>query len=237
MNIEAFFKVTYGLFILGSKSKDGKLNGHINNTTMQVTSEPPRFTVTSNNDNLTTEYIKESGVFAVSILQQDTDINFMGPWGFQTGRDINKFSENLNYKIGKTGAPVVLDNCVAYIECKVLNTIDVGTHLIFVGEVVDADILDNPQKPLTYTYYRDVIKGTSPKNAPTYVDKSKLKESKKTKEKSGQKYQCIICGYIYDPETGDPDSGIQPGTAFENVPDDWQCPVCGVTKNDFKPID
>lgn len=52
-----------------------------------------------------------------------------------------------------------------------------------------------------------------------------------------KKYQCIVCGYVYDPEEGDPDSGIEPGTAFEDIPDDWICPVCGVTKEDFELLD
>ncbi len=237
INIEAFFKFTYGLYVLSSINKEGKFNGHINNTTMQVTSEPPMFTVTSNKDNLTTEYIKESGIFSISVLQQDIDLNFMGPWGFQTGRHINKFTEDVNYKIGHTGVPILLDNCIAFLECKVVNTIDVGTHLIFIGEVADADTLDNPQAPLTYAYYRDVIKGTSPKNAPTYIDKAKLEQSKKEKKSTAQKYQCIVCGYIYDPTTGDPDSGIAPGTPFEDIPDNWKCPVCGITKKDFNPLD
>jgi rubredoxin len=52
-----------------------------------------------------------------------------------------------------------------------------------------------------------------------------------------QKYQCKVCGYVYDPEEGDPDSGIAPGTPFEDVPEDWYCPVCGVYKNDFEPVE
>ncbi len=237
INIEAFFKVPYGLFILSSKNQKGKYNGHINNTLLQVTSEPARFIVASNKKNLTTDYIIESGVFAASILQQDIDLKFMSPWGFQSGHEVDKFSDQVNFKTGTTGAPVVLDKAIAYIECKVLKTIDVGSHLIFVGEVIDADVLDNNKRPLTYSYYRDVIKGVSPENAPTYIDKSKFEQKKEEKQTNVQKYQCVICGYIYIPTEGDPDSGIKPGTAFEDIPDNWQCPVCGVTKNDFKPID
>ncbi len=51
------------------------------------------------------------------------------------------------------------------------------------------------------------------------------------------KYQCTVCGYVYDPELGDPDSGIEPGTPFEDIPDDWQCPVCGVVKSEFREVD
>ena len=52
-----------------------------------------------------------------------------------------------------------------------------------------------------------------------------------------KKYECETVGYIYDPELGDPESGIEPGTAFEDIPDDWVCPLCGVGKDDFKPVD
>lgn len=237
MNIQAFFKVTYGLYILSSRNKQGKLNGHVNNTLLQVTAEPARFIVASNKKNLTTEYIQESGVFAASVLQQNVDLKFMGPWGFQSGHDIEKFTEGVQYRIGQTGAPIVLDKAIAFIECRVINTIDVGTHIVFVGEVTDAGLLGDTQTPLTYSYYRDVIKGVSPENAPTYIDKSKLGQTAVDDQPTHQKYQCVICGYIYDPTEGDPDSGIAPGTAFEDIPDNWQCPICGVSKRDFKPIE
>lgn len=73
-----------------------------------------------------------------------------------------------------------------------------------------------------------VKRGTAPKTAPTYI-----KEEKKIMEKQPS-YKCTVCGYIYDPEVGDPDSGIKPGTPFEEIPDDWVCPVCGVGKDQFE---
>lgn len=237
INVKAFFKIPYGLYILSSKNNEGRFNGHISNTTMQVTAEPARFIAVSNKKNLTTDYIQESRIFSVSVLQQNVDLKFMGPWGFQSGRDIDKFTDLVDYKIGKTGAPIVLDKSIAYLECNVIDILDVGTHILFVGEVVAAEVLQENIRPLTYSYYREVIKGVSPENAPTYVDKSKLEESEKEKKDKPQKYQCTVCGFIYDPEEGDPDSGIEPGTAFEDIPDDWQCPICGVTKNDFSPVD
>lgn len=118
------------------------------------------------------------------------------------------------------------------------DTIDTGTHILFIGELVDYDLLQEKATPLTYDYYRSVIKGISPKNPPTYLgdpEEDAKEESKPPATK--QKYQCIICGFIYNPEEGDPDSGIPPGTEFEDIPEDWMCPVCGVTKQDFKPID
>jgi rubredoxin/flavin reductase (DIM6/NTAB) family NADH-FMN oxidoreductase RutF len=236
MNIDAFFKITYGLYVLSAVNKNGKLNAHINNTVMQVSSDPAKFLIASHKKNLTTDYILETGVFAVSVIQQDVDLEYIGPWGFKSGRDIDKFTEGVNYKIGKTGAPILLDKTVAFLECKVLETHDVGSHLLFIGEVVDADLIAGEGQPLTYSYYRKVIKGISPANAPTFVKEKDVLEDNAEDSDKGQKYQCKVCGLIYDPAEGDPDSGIEPGTAFEDIPDNWMCPVCGVGKEDFAAI-
>ena len=110
------------------------------------------------------------------------------------------------------------------------NSIDAGTHTIFIGTVEDASILSD-ELPMTYAYYHEVKGGYSPKTAPTYsavVDTNKKKEEKKM-----DKYRCNVCGYVYDPEKGDPENNISPGTAFDALPDDWVCPVCGAPKEDF----
>jgi flavin reductase (DIM6/NTAB) family NADH-FMN oxidoreductase RutF/rubredoxin len=238
VNREAFYKVSYGLYIVCSK--DGSnFNGHISNTVFQVTADPPKFVVASHKDNLTTSYIEKSNLFSVSILQQDVDLEFIGPWGFKSGRNIDKFRE-ATYKLGKTGVPIVLDKAIAYIECEVVDKIDTGTHILFVGRVVDSDVLENESKPLTYAYYREIIKGLSPENSPTYIS---IKPGKKTPDEpvttegKPEKYKCTVCGFLYDPEEGDPHSGIEPGTAFEDIPDDWTCPICGTSKRDFFPVD
>lgn len=238
MDISAFFKVTYGLYLVCSKDGNN-FNGHISNTVFQVTALPPQFVVASHKDNLTTSYIRKSKVFSVSILQQDVTLEFIGPWGFKSGKEIDKFS-GINYKTGITGVPIVLEKSVAYLECEVIDEVDTGTHILFIGRVVDSKILDDFHNPLTYSYYREVIKGLSPENAPTYsgdkLEKQIFIEPTVTESKP-KKYQCKVCGYIYDPEEGDPHSGIAPGTAFEDIPDDWTCPICGVTKKDFVRID
>ncbi len=236
MNIEAFFKITYGLYIVGSKSGD-KINAHISNTVMQVTAEPAKFVVCSHKDNLTADYVSESGVFSAAVIQQDVDLDYIGRYGFKSGRDYDKF-EGVDYKIGKTGAPIVLEKTIAFIECEVEREIDVGTHIMFIGKVVDSDILTPDKPPLTYDYYRDVIKGLSPKNAPTYVEKyDEPDESEKTEE-SGETmeneiYICTVCGYEYDPDEGDPTAGIPPGTPFSELPEDWVCPICEAGKEQF----
>jgi flavin reductase (DIM6/NTAB) family NADH-FMN oxidoreductase RutF/rubredoxin len=238
MNIDVFHKVSYGLYIVSSRDGNN-YNGHISNTVFQVTANPPKFVVASHKSNLTTSYIEKSNLFSVSILQQDVDLDFMGPWGFKSGKNTDKF-RGTSYKNGKTGVPIVLDKTLAYIECEVIEKIDTGTHILFIGLVVDAEMINPQSKPLTYSYYRDVIKGISPQNSPTYIgdlpEKSIHDDQAMTKGNLN-KYQCTICGHIYDPEEGDPDSGINPGTAFEDLPDDWTCPICGVTKKDYYMID
>lgn len=236
MNLDAFFKLSYGLYIVSSFDGD-HMTGHISNTVFQVTASPAKFAIATNKDNLTTDYIKKSKVFSISILEQNVDLEFLGPWGFKSGRDENKFA-SINYKIGSTGAPIIIDKTVAWFECKVTDTIDTGTHILFIGELVDYDLMQEDTTPLTYDHYRSVIKGISPKNSPTYLgDHEEIPIEKPKTSTSKQQYQCGVCGFIYDPEEGDPDSGIPPGTEFEDIPDDWMCPVCGVTKQDFKPID
>ncbi len=224
MNVKALYKLGYGLYVVSSRKGD-RLNGQIANTVFQITSEPPTIAVSINKNNLTHEFIKESKVLAVSVLSQDTPLSFIGHFGFKSGRDIDKL-EGINYKMGETQAPVVTDNTLAYLETRVIQEVDVGTHTIFIGELVGADVIKEGE-PMTYAYYHQVKRGTTPKTAPSYV------EEKKEVAKM-PKYKCTVCGYIYDPELGDPDGGIKPGTPFEEIPDDWICPVCGAAKSEFE---
>ncbi len=229
MDFTALFKVSYGMYVIGARSKS-ELNGQIANTVFQITSEPPQIAISINKQNLTHSYIMDRKAFSVSILSEEAPMTLIGNFGFKSGRDINKF-ENYNYKFGTTGVPILLDKIVGYLEAKLVNQIDMGTHTLFIGEIVEAANVGTGL-PMTYAYYHQIKKGRSPKAAPTFVEKEKLKEVKKVK-----KYRCKVCGYIYDPEIGDPDSGIEPGTKFEDIPDDWSCPVCGVSKDMFELVE
>ena len=225
MNLKALYKLGYGLYVVSSIKGD-RLNGQIANTVFQITSEPPTIAVSINKNNETHEFIQESKVLAVSVLSQDTPLSFIGHFGFKSGRDIDKL-EGINYKIGETQAPLVTDNSLAYLEARVTQELDVGTHTIFVGELVGADVIKEGE-PMTYAYYHQVKRGTTPKTAPSYVEEKKVEVIK------AAKYKCTVCGYIYDPELGDPDGGIKPGTPFEEIPDDWVCPLCGASKSEFE---
>ena len=228
MNLKALYKLGYGLYVVCSRKGD-RLNGQIANTVFQITSEPPTIAVSINKNNLTHEFIRGSKVLAVSVLSQDTPLSFIGHFGFKSGRDIDKL-EGINYKTDETRAPIVTDNTLAYLEARVIQEIDVGTHTIFIGELVGADVIKEGE-PMTYAYYHQVKRGTTPKAAPSYVEEKKVEVIKTPN------YKCTVCGYIYDPELGDPDGGIKPGTPFEEIPDDWVCPVCGASKSEFEKIE
>jgi ferric-chelate reductase [NAD(P)H] len=171
MNLKALLKISYGLYVISSK-KGERFNGQIANTVFQVTSQPPTIAVSICKQNLTCEFIQKNNVFTVSILSKDTPMTFIGHFGFKCGRDFNKF-EDINYKVGVTGSPIVLENTLGYLECKVVSSLDVGSHIIFIGQVVDADIIKDDE-PMTYAYYREIKGGKSPKTAPTYI-KEELK--------------------------------------------------------------
>lgn len=166
MNLKTFSKLTYGLYIVSSK-KENKFNGQIANSVMQITSESPIIAISINKKNLTHEYIKSSKLFTVSILSQSATLKFVGHFGFKSGRDLDKF-QNVEYRLGTTGIPIVLDNTIGYLECEVIDSVDVVTHTIFLGKVIAAEIL-NDAEPMTYDYYCTVIKGKTAKNAPTYI--------------------------------------------------------------------
>jgi ferric-chelate reductase [NAD(P)H] len=170
MNLNALYKIGYGMYIIGS-IKGEKLNAQIANTVFQISSEPPTVAVSINKKNLTHEYIKASKVFAASILTQAAPLPFIGGFGFKSGRDTDKMKD-VNYKVGQTGSPVVIDNTNAYLEAEVVQDVDAGTHTIFIGKVVAAEVLnDNPC--MTYEYYHQVKRGTTPKTAPSYIPPTK----------------------------------------------------------------
>jgi flavin reductase (DIM6/NTAB) family NADH-FMN oxidoreductase RutF/rubredoxin len=227
INFEALFKLTYGLYIVSSGDKT-KGNGFISNTFFQVTAEPPRFASCCNKDNFTAELIKQTGAFSVSVIHEEASADLIGRFGYKSGRDFDKMA-GLEIKYGETGVPIVLNDAIAFLECKVIQTIDVGTHLMFIGELIQSELLDDTKETLTYLYYRRVKKGLAPKNAPTYIDKSKLehKETQEIKPKA-KRHKCTVCGYVYD----DAEQDIK----FEDLPDDWTCPICGTEKEDFKEI-
>ena len=165
IDMKALFSMTYGMYII-STAADGKLNGQIANTAMQITADPVCIVTCLNKANLTTELIMKSRVFSVSVLEQDVPMTFIGQFGFKSGRDIDKFA-NVDHIIGETGAPMIKDWSVASFEAKVHDIMDLPTHILFVGEVVSAKYFKDAPL-LTYADYHIIKKGKSPKTAPTF---------------------------------------------------------------------
>jgi len=176
MDSTTLFDISYGVYVVSSK-KGKKYNGQIANAVIQVTSDPPKILVCLSKNNLTHKYIQESKLFSVSILEKDTPFKFIGIFGFRSGRDFDKFKE-ISYKTTDRGTPYVTENTLGYLECELTETLDVGTHTIFVGKLVEAEKLKQGE-PLTYAIYHEVKKGKTPKNAPTYMKPIKTE----TKEK------------------------------------------------------
>lgn len=165
MDTKALHQISYGMYVIGSRKGD-RINGQTCNTVIQVCSEPPTISVCINKGNLTHEFIEDSGVFTISILGQETPLGFIGRFGFKSGREVDKL-DGVTYKLGETQAPIVLDHTLAYLEAKVINHVDVGTHTIFIGELVAAEVIGEGE-PMTYAYYHQVKRGTTPKTAPSY---------------------------------------------------------------------
>lgn len=237
MDLKVLRKISYGLYVIGS-AREGSLNGQIANTVFQISSEPATLAVGINKSNLTWEFIKSSGIFTVSVLPKSVPLDFIGRFGFKSGRETDKY-DGLSYRLGTTGAPILLEQSAGFLEAEVIASQDVNTHTLFIGRVVDAAVLSE-EDPMTYAFYHQVKKGSVPPSAPSYIKGENKVDDKPVQERRSnemKKYECSVCGYVYDPAAGDPDSGVAPGTAFEDIPEDWVCPVCGVGKDQFEPLD
>jgi len=224
LDSKALYKISYGLYIITSKKGD-KINGQIANTVFQISSDPATVAISINKQNLTNEFIRESKVFGVSILAQEAPLSLVGQFGFKSGRDVDKF-QGISYKTGASGVPIITEHVLACLEAEVINEVDAGTHHIFIGRLTEAEVLLDGV-PMTYAYYQQAKRGSVPPTAPTFVPKPAEGTEKM------DNYVCDLCGYVYDAAQGDPDNGVAPGTPFEQLPDDWTCPICGAGKDQF----
>ena len=244
MDTNALNKLTYGVYVIASGNEKEK-NAFIATVAVQVTSQPVQIAIACNKNNYTAEFIEKFGNFSVSVVKREYAPALLGNFGFQSGRNIDKFAKYDCIYGQNTGVPIVTEDCIAWFECKLVNKMDVGSHILYVGEVLDAKTLSLNEAPLTYAYYHEVKRGVAPANAPhgaskpteTTENQNNQPNNNNQNSTAMKKYVCSVCGYVYDPEKGDPDSGIAPGTAFEDIPDDWTCPLCGVGKSDFEPAE
>lgn len=214
MNTSIFRNMSYGVYVVTTLDNNRPV-GCVANSIMQITSSPATVAVSINHDNYTNSCITKTGTFAFSILSEKSDSSIIGTFGFQSSKDTDKFA-NVSYQL-KQDLPVLTDSC-GYVVCKVINTMETATHTVFLGEVVDADVLDTSVPAMTYAYYHNVIKGKSPKNAPTYLQEQESAPA----EKTTGRWECQICGYIYE---GD------------SLPPDYICPVCRQGADKFQRID
>lgn len=186
MNQKAFNQLSYGLYVAAAKA-DNKMNGCIVNTVTQVADNPKRIIVAINKNNLTSELVQKSGKFSISVLSETAPFSLFKHYGFQSGRDVDKFV-GASFAITGQELPYLTEHTTAYLDCKVLTSNDLGTHMMFLAEVVDADVISD-EKPMTYAYYHANVK---PKP-----------ETKNAESKKG--WRCTVCGYVYEGEELPPD--------------------------------
>lgn len=212
MNKKAIRKLSYGVYII-STTEGEKPTGCTANSAMQITSDPATIAISINHDNYTNTCISKSEMFSIGILPEDVDISIIGNFGFQSGKEVDKY-ENIPYKMIE-GLPVP-DAACAYMICKVVDSFETSSHTVFLGELIEADVY-NDKNPMTYAHYHDVKNGRSPEKSPIYVPEDE------SGDKQEEKWVCSVCGYIYD---GD--------VPFEELPEDYKCPVCKAPKNKFE---
>lgn len=205
MDKKAMYKLSYGLFVLTARDGE-KDNGCIINTAIQAASEPNQLSICVNKANYTHDMIERTGKFTVSVLSEQADFELFKRFGFQSGRDVDKFTNFTGCARGADGLYYITEGTNAYISVTVDKTVDLGSHTMFIGEITDMAVLsDTPST--TYEYYQNHIK---PK--PQAVGKTN----------EGQTiWRCRICGYEY---------------VGEEIPDDFICPICKHPASDFEKI-
>ncbi|OPY32025.1 MAG: FMN reductase (NADH) RutF [Methanomassiliicoccales archaeon PtaU1.Bin030] len=171
----ALHELTYGMYIIGA-AEGGADNGQVSNTLFQVASEPTLVSVCINKVNRTHGMIKRSGAFAVSVLSKTAPMSLINLFGFHHGFDVEKFKE-IPHRSADNGAPMVLSHTLAYIEVSVMSSLDAVTHTIFLGQVTSAGMLQEGE-PMTYEFYRTVLKGHTPVTAPTFRPQERPPEIK-----------------------------------------------------------
>ena len=178
---KAMYALSYGLFVLTTRLGE-KDNGCIINTAMQVTTDPNRIIITVNKSNYTHDMVLQTGRFSLSVLSQKAEFSTFQRFGFQSGRDVDKFAGFEEHAVrGDNGILRVTRGVCAWLSAKVVSTIDLGTHTLFLADVEDGDLLSGDPST-TYTYYQANIK-PKPQAAPSSAKK---------------RWVCVVCGYVYE---------------------------------------
>ena len=212
MDIQAFFKLSYGLYVVSARSGEKKY-GCIVNTIQQVTAEPPMLSVAVNKNSVTAKAILDSGRFCGTVLTETADLHLIGTFGFKNSEAVDKFAA-FSTKEDENNIPYLTEHAAARYSCEVAGTLDLGTHILIIGKVTEAEILSD-EPVMTYDYYHRVVKGGTPPTAPSYKGNISHKPAQKAQ------WRCKICGYIYE---GDP------------LPADFVCPICGQGADKFEKV-
>ena len=205
MDKKALFKISYGLYVLACLDGD-RPTGCVVNTVCQITDSPLRLSVAVNKLNYTCEVVKRTGKFCVSVLDQTTTFDTIKRFGFQSGKDNDKFA-GFSYKQTDSGLPYLEHEANAYLECSVISSQDMGSHMLFIVEVTDAAVL-NSEESLTYSDYHKHVK---PQPKPAAPPKTK------------SVWRCEVCGFEAEFPT-------------EEMPADYVCPLCGAKPERFVPV-
>lgn len=205
MDKKAMYKLSYGLFVLTAKDEE-KDNGCIINTAIQATSMPNQLSICVNKANLTHDMIVKTGKFTVSVISQDAGFDLFKHFGFQSGKDVDKFKNFEKCKRGENSIYYITEGTNAYISVNVSKTEDLGSHTMFIGEITDMEVLSETPS-VTYDYYLKNIK-PQPENVGTTTDGKTI-------------WRCTICGYEY---------------VGEELPEDFVCPLCKHPASDFEKI-
>lgn len=205
MDKKAMYKLSYGLFILTAREGE-KDNGCVINTAIQAASTPNQISVCVNKANFTHDMIMRTGAFTVSVISQKAGFDLFRHFGFQSGKDVNKFADFKDCKRGENGIFYITQGTNAFISIKVEKTEDLGSHTMFVGEITDMEVLSDDTSA-TYEYYMNNIK-PKPEAAGKTADGKTI-------------WRCKICGYEY---------------VGEELPDDFICPICKHTAADFEKV-
>lgn len=180
MNTNALFSLSYGLYMLSAKC-EGKDNGCIVNTAMQIANNPTQIMVSVSRSNYTHYMIDQTREFNISAITKETDFELFKRFGLQSGKNVDKFADFPHVERSKNGLLYLTTASSAFMSVKVTKTVPLSTHTIFIGELSDAEVLSNAQ-PCTYAYYHSDIK---PKPEVQQVTKG---------------WKCNICGYVYEGE-------------------------------------
>ena len=217
----AFNALSYGLYLITSREGERKV-GCVANTFQQVTATPPRVSVALNKENATAQAVRETGRFAATVLGQGATMDLIGAFGFRSSREFDKFA-TCAHELDAAEIPYVTSQGVARFSVRVEQVIDVGTHLLFVGEVEEAACLADAE-PMTYAYYHTVLRGKTPPKASSYQGDAAPAEAAPA-EPAAERWgwQCTLCGYI---EEDYPDG----------LPEDYACPICGVGREMFERV-